>query len=109
MKIYLSRINESWIVDRIRNEWYLSNSKISTKYLRKSDIVWIVSPWLWKNVPKRFLEETGSDLNPSEDRVMICGSIAMLNEFKDICLEKGFKEGSNSSPGQFVIEKAFVD
>ena len=22
MKIYLSRINESWIVDRIRNEWY---------------------------------------------------------------------------------------
>ena len=57
MKIYLSRINESWIVDRIRNEWYLSNRKISTKYLSKSDIVWIVSPWLWKNVPKRFLEE----------------------------------------------------
>ena len=40
---------------------------------------------------------------------MICGSIAMLNEFKEICLQKGFKEGSNSSPGQFVIEKAFVD
>ena len=57
MKIYLSRINESWIVDRIRNEWYSSNRKISTKFLSKSDIVWIVSPWLWKNVPKRFLEE----------------------------------------------------
>ena len=40
---------------------------------------------------------------------MICGSIEMLNEFKEICLEKGFKEGSNSSPGHFVIEKAFVD
>jgi len=33
----------------------------------------------------------------------------MLNEFKGICLERGLKEGSNSSPGQFVIEKAFVD
>ena len=22
MKVYLSKVNESWIVDRIRNEWY---------------------------------------------------------------------------------------
>ena len=47
-------------------------------------------------------------MDPSEDRAMICGSNAMLNEFKEICLEKGLKEGSNS-PGEFVIEKAFVD
>ncbi len=62
----------------------------------------------WLN-SKKFYEIVGSDLNPAEDRAMICGSIAMLNEFKKICLEKGLKEGSNSSPGQFVIEKAFVD
>ena len=65
-----------------------------------------VTDWLKS---KRFLEQFGTDLNPAEDRAMICGSIEMLNEFKEICLEKGFKEGSNSSPGQFVIEKAFVD
>ena len=65
-----------------------------------------ITSWLKS---KRFVEEIGSDLDPSEDRAMICGSNAMLNEFKEICLEKGFKEGSNSSPGQFVIEKAFVD
>ena len=58
---------------------------------------------------EKFVEEVGSDLEPLEDRVMICGSMAMLNEFKEICLKKGLKEGSNSSPGQFVIEKAFVD
>ena len=58
---------------------------------------------------KKFAEEIGSDLDPLEDRAMICGSNAMLNEFKEICLERGFNEGSNSSPGQFVIEKAFVD
>ena len=65
-----------------------------------------ITDWLRS---KKFVDEVGSDLNPIEDRAMICGSIAMLNEFKEICLEKGLKEGSNSSPGHFVIEKAFVD
>ena len=65
-----------------------------------------ITDWLKS---KRFVEEFGSDLNPSEDRAMICGSIAMLNEFKEICIDKGMEEGSNSMPGHFVIEKAFVD
>ena len=65
-----------------------------------------ITDWLKS---KRFVEEIGSDLDPSQDRAMICGSSAMLNEFKEICLERGLKEGSNSSPGQFVIEKAFAE
>jgi ferredoxin--NADP+ reductase len=40
---------------------------------------------------------------------MICGSMAMLQEHKALCEGLGFVEGSNSEPGQFVIEKAFVD
>jgi len=43
------------------------------------------------------------------DRVMICGSLDMLQDHKNICLQKGMIEGSNSNPGHFVIEKAFVD
>ena len=65
-----------------------------------------VTDWLRS---KKFEEVIGSDLNPSEDRAMICGSVAMLNEFKEICIERGMEEGSNSTPGHFVIEKAFVD
>ena len=65
-----------------------------------------ITDWLKS---KRFADEIGSDLDPLEDRVMICGSNAMLSEFKEICLARGLKEGSNSSPGQFVVEKAFVD
>lgn len=57
----------------------------------------------------RLAEATGAPLNPETDRVMICGSMAMLQEHKAICEELGFVEGSNSEPGQFVIEKAFVD
>jgi len=53
---------------------------------------------------------TDSDpLDPATDRVMICGSMAMLQDHKTICEDLGFTEGSNSEPGQFVIEKAFVD
>tara|TARA_B100000902_G_scaffold59643_1_gene66767 strand:- start:50744 stop:51658 length:915 start_codon:yes stop_codon:yes gene_type:complete len=55
MKIYLSKINESWIVDRIRKEWYKNNKDISTKFINDSDILWIISPWLWKKVPKKHL------------------------------------------------------
>lgn len=57
MKVYLSNINESWIVDRIRKEWYKDNKDISTKIISRSEIIWIISPWLWKKVPKKELIE----------------------------------------------------
>ena len=50
----------------------------------------------------------GGGLNPADDRIMICGSTAMLNETKEIAEEAGFIEGSNAAPGDFVVEKAFV-
>ena len=57
----------------------------------------------------RLADATGGPLDPATDRVMICGSMAMLRDHKALCEEAGFVEGSNSEPGQFVIEKAFVD
>ena len=48
MKIYLNKLSESWVVDRFRNEWYQYNQNISSKYLTQADIVWIISPWVWK-------------------------------------------------------------
>lgn len=46
--------------------------------------------------------------DPATDRVMICGSMAMLNDTKALCEKFGFKEGSNAAPADFVVEKAFV-
>ena len=48
-------------------------------------------------------------LNKEPDRDMICGSMAMLQDCKKICEDAGLIEGSNSMPGEFVIERAFVD
>jgi len=47
-------------------------------------------------------------LNKIDDRVMICGSMAMLQDCKQMCEDAGLVEGSNSQPGEFVIERAFV-
>ncbi len=57
----------------------------------------------------RLAARVGGPLSPETDRVMICGSMAMLQEHKALCAAAGMHEGSNSEPGQFVIEKAFVD
>jgi len=48
-------------------------------------------------------------LKRDQDRVMICGSMAMLNDVRDRLEAMGFVEGSNSAPGEFVVERAFVD
>ncbi|MEP3233691.1 MAG: ferredoxin--NADP reductase [Hyphomicrobiales bacterium] len=56
-----------------------------------------------------FFSEVGVDgFNPEEDRIMICGSMAMLEEISALAEKLGFEEGSNAKPGAYVIEKAFV-
>lgn len=54
MRIYISRANESWIVDRFREEWYEHNQSISVNKISKSEIVWIIAPWSFKKtyIPK---------------------------------------------------------
>ena len=47
-------------------------------------------------------------LNPKTDRLMVCGSIGLNNDIKAICEDVGMREGSNSSPSHYVVEKAFV-
>ena len=48
-------------------------------------------------------------LNIEGDRIMMCGSPAMLEELRQMFDARGFVEGSHSEPGHFVIEKAFVE
>lgn len=47
-------------------------------------------------------------INRETDRVMICGSTAMLHDLKAMFLHYGFTEGSNHEPGEFVVERAFA-
>jgi ferredoxin--NADP+ reductase len=49
------------------------------------------------------------DFNPDEDRVMVCGSPAMLSETSALLDERGFRISPHiGEAGDYVIERAFV-
>lgn len=48
-------------------------------------------------------------LDVEADRVMLCGSPAMIQETRALLDGRGFSEGSQAEAGHFVIEKAFVE
>jgi ferredoxin--NADP+ reductase len=58
---------------------------------------------------KLFADLGMPELDREEDRVMICGSPAMLRELKTLLEERGFWEGTTSTPGDFLIERAFAE
>ena len=101
-KVYEKTNNDNLLSEIISGKLKL----ISTTTRENTPLMGRMTEWLQNG---KFKINTGADLNVETDRVMICGSLDMLQDHKNLCLEKGMIEGSNSNPGHFVIEKAFVD
>jgi len=57
MKIYTNKINESWIIDRVIDEWSSNNNNITTNSIQDADIVWIISTWTWKKIRTKHLKD----------------------------------------------------
>ncbi len=57
MKIYLNNVKESWIIDRLRSDWYKHNKLNTSSNQYLADIIWIISPWVWKKLSKKQLEK----------------------------------------------------
>lgn len=58
----------------------------------------------------KLLDDLGvPSFDPANDRVMICGSPGMLRDLKEMLEKLGFHEGNTSTPGDFVIERAFAE
>ena len=47
--------------------------------------------------------------DPAVDRVMLCGGPSVLADLKQQLIDRGYQEGSIASPGDFVLERAFVE
>jgi len=45
----------------------------------------------------------------ARDRVMLCGGPSLLADLKSLLIERGYDEGSVHAPGDFVLERAFVE
>jgi ferredoxin--NADP+ reductase len=48
-------------------------------------------------------------LDPATDRLMLCGGPSVLADLKQLLIDRGYEEGSIANPGDFVLEKAFVE
>ena len=48
------------------------------------------------------------EMDPQHDRVMLCGSMEFNEDLKRILDANGFAEGNTGTPGDYVVEKAFV-
>jgi|SRR5258706_9286683 ferredoxin/flavodoxin---NADP+ reductase len=59
---------------------------------------------------ERLFRDVGaSTFDRASDRVMLCGSPAMLADLRALLQGRGYVEGNHGEPGDFVIEKAFVE
>ena len=47
-------------------------------------------------------------ITPDADRAMVCGSMGLNLDIKEILEGFGLREGANSDPADYVVEKAFV-
>ncbi|WP_300058130.1 ferredoxin--NADP reductase [uncultured Roseobacter sp.] len=47
-------------------------------------------------------------ISPETDRAMVCGSMGLNTDLKEILEGFGLEEGANSDPKHYVVEKAFV-
>ena len=48
------------------------------------------------------------DFGPETDRAMVCGSLGFNMDMKALLEGAGLREGANSEPAEYVVEKAFV-
>ncbi|MCY3995913.1 MAG: ferredoxin--NADP reductase [Rhodobacter sp.] len=47
-------------------------------------------------------------MDPEIDRAMVCGSLGLNTDMKEILEGFGLREGANAAPAEYVVEKAFV-
>jgi len=56
LNIYINKLNENWIVDRQRQEFISHNKTLTTSLVSRSNLIWLIAPWTWKKINKKFLE-----------------------------------------------------
>ena len=58
LNIYINKLNENWIVDRQRHEFISNNKNKTTPFISRCNLIWLIAPWTWNNINKKYLEKT---------------------------------------------------
>lgn len=112
---------ETWekinIVHSVRNRDDLAYYDLLSTKFEGDDLEEMVKPVL-NYIPivtgeggKRITQQLGTTLHldPIVDKVMICGNLDFNYEVADWCKNQGMQEGSLREPGDYVLERAFVE
>lgn len=112
---------ETWekinIVHSVRNRDDLAYYDLLSTGFEGNDLEEMVKPVL-NYIPivtgegdKRITQQLGTTLHldPIVDKVMICGNLDFNYEVADWCKNQGMQEGSLREPGDYVLERAFVE
>ena len=112
---------ETWenihIVHSVRNRDDLAYYDLLSTGFQGDDLEEMVKPVLnYRPIVtgegnKRITEQLGDTLkiDTSKDKIMICGNLDFNYEVADWCKSKGMHEGSLREPGDYVLERAFVE
>ena len=94
-------LSDEMISEFISHKLIYYHSTTREDYLNKGRITDLITSY------KLFKDLKIEKINLS-DRIMICGSMGLNNDLKDILINLNLNEGANNNPAEFVLEKAFV-
>lgn len=57
MKVYTLTAEENWVCERFAKEWRVYNKENYTPNFNDANVLWILSPWVWKKVPGETLNK----------------------------------------------------
>ena len=97
----LNWFNEVW-KEVTKGRFSYFNTLTQQQWPRKGRI----TEWLKNGM--LFASTRGQSLDLTQDRFMICGSQGLNTDIMNWLEEQGAQEGNTSEPGDFVVEKAFV-
>jgi ferredoxin--NADP+ reductase len=95
--------NDELIGDYIRNQLIYYPTVTRDPFRNRGRITDLI------NSGKLFGDIGLASLDPAHDRVMICGSPALVADTRTLLNGRGFVEGNHGEAAQFVVEKAFAE
>ena len=94
-------LNDEMISEFISNKLIYYHSTTREDYLNKGRITDLITS-------HKLFKDLNIEKISQNDRIMICGSMGLNNDLKDILTNLNLNEGANNKPAEFVLEKAFV-
>ena len=95
--------NDELIGDLVRNQLVYYPTVTRDPFRNRGRITDLI------NSGKLFADIGLASLEPVHDRVMICGSPALVADTRALLTGRGFVEGNHGEAAQFVVEKAFAE